>query len=108
MKNSMYVMGMVVVMVTLLTALVVASPATIVQAKKHHLTDTEKEDGTATDKVGRPCNEGPHHDQCHDQFLESKEGGNILPAGPGKHLGECEEVGNDGHLACEVLNDSEN
>jgi hypothetical protein len=80
--------------------LVIGSPA-IYAKKHHHLTDTEKEDGTAADKVGR---EGPHHDECHDQFLESKAGGNIEPAGPGKHLGEC-EVGNDNHLACEVLND---
>ena len=102
----MYVTSMVVVMATLLTALVVAtSPATYVQAKKHHLTDTEKEDGTATDKVSRLCNEGPHHDECHDQFLESKAGGNIEPAGPGKHLGECEESGDINVLGCEVLND---
>ena len=87
--------------------LVIGSPATtVVMAKKHHhLTDTEKEDGTATDKVGRLRNEGPHHDECHDQFLESKAGGNIEPAGPGKHLGECEESGDINVLGCEVLND---
>jgi len=83
---------------------VIGSPA-IYAKKHHHLTDTEKEDGTATDKVGRLCNEGPHHDECHDQFLESKAGGNIEPAGPGKHLGECEESGDINVLGCEVLND---
>ena len=86
--------------------LVIGSPAIMANTKKHHhLTDTEKEDGTATDKVGRLCNEGPHHDECHDQFLESKAGGNIEPAGPGKHLGECEESGDINVLGCEVLND---
>ena len=93
-----------IVIVAIITTASVSLPA--VYAKKHrHLTDTEKEDGTASDKVGRPCNEGPHHDECHDQFLESKAGGNIEPAGPGKHLGECEEVGDNNELACEVDND---
>ena len=36
----------------------------------HRLTDTEKEAGIASDAQGRVCNFGPHHDECHDSFLE--------------------------------------
>jgi len=51
----------------IMVMLVVASPATYTQAKKHHhLTDTQKEDSVATDSHGRPCNLGPAHDQCRD------------------------------------------
>ena len=83
--------------------LVIGSPAIMVNAKKHrHLTDTEKEDGTATDKVGRSCNEGSNHDQCHDQSLEEQ---GVLPAGKGKHLGECEERGDNNVLACDLCDD---
>jgi len=41
------------------------SPAIYVQAKKH-LTDTQKEDNTASDKQGNTCNLGSSHDQCRD------------------------------------------
>ena len=45
-----------------------------IQAKKHHLTDTQKEDSTSSDIQGRPCNFGPDHDQCRLQFEQSKSG----------------------------------
>jgi hypothetical protein len=45
-----------------------------VYAKKHHhLTDTQKEDSSASDVYGRPCNFGPDYDQCKVQFEQSKE-----------------------------------
>ena len=67
----------------------------------HHLTDTEQEAGIATDKIGRVCNEGPNHDECHDQFLERT---NNLPTLPSnQHYGECEEDSKG--LACDILND---
>jgi hypothetical protein len=33
------------------------------------LTDTQKEDSTASDAQGRPCTFGPDHDECHDEAL---------------------------------------
>jgi hypothetical protein len=66
--------------------LLIGSPA--IYAKKHHLSDTQKEDSTASDAQGRPCNFGPSHDECRDQHLESE---GFAPPGPGKHFGECED-----------------
>jgi hypothetical protein len=88
--------------------LVIGSPAIYVNAKKHHhLSDTQKEDSTASDKQGNTCNFGPSHDQCRDEFLQSKDGGSILAPGPGKHFGECEDSRPDAPLGskCDVLND---
>ena len=75
-----------------------------VYAKKHHhLTDTEKEAGTASDSQGTPCNLGPSHDQCHDKFLESE---GFAPPGKGKHFGECEDATQDAPLGskCDIEN----
>ena len=66
--------------------LVTGLPGIYVNAKKHHhLTDTQKEDSTASDKQGNPCTFGKSYDQCRGEFLQSKEGGGILAPGPGKH-----------------------
>lgn len=87
--------------------LLIGSPA-IYAKHKHHLTDTEKEDSSASDAQGTPCNFGSHHDQCRDQFLESKEGGSILAPGPGKHFGECEDGSPDAPLGskCDIVPDN--
>jgi hypothetical protein len=55
------------------------------------LTDTEKEDSTASDAQGRPCTFSPSHDECHDQHLEDT---NNLPALPkGQHYGDVKKEG---------------
>jgi hypothetical protein len=103
--NKIGVGIVLIAIVAIITTASVSLPA--VYAKKHHhLTDTQQEDSTASDAQGNPCNFGSHHDQCRDQFLESKEGGNILPAGPGKHFGECEDAtaGAPQGSKCDVLN----
>ena len=62
-------------LITILAVLTTASmslPA--VYAKKHHhFTDTQKEDNTASDAQGNPCNFGPSHDQCRVQFEQSQD-----------------------------------
>jgi hypothetical protein len=35
--------------------------------KNNGLTDTQKEDSTASDANGNPCDLGPAHDECSDQ-----------------------------------------
>lgn len=86
-------------MVAVMLAVVIIAPT--VQAKKHHLTNTEQEAGVANDKLGRPCTFGPSHDECHDQFLERT---NNLPELPSnQHYGECEQDSKG--LACDILND---
>ena len=86
----------------MLTTASISLPA--VYAKKHHLSDTQKEDSTAGDSQGNPCDLGRHHDQCKDQFLQSKEGGKFDPPGPGKHFGECEDSTADAPLGskCDI------
>ena len=89
-------------MVAITLTLLIGSPAiSMVMAKKHHhLTDHRRKTGTASDSLGRPCNEGPTHDECHDQSLEEQGVGSLKP---GQHYGECKEGGNN-DLACDVLN----
>jgi hypothetical protein len=65
--------------------------------------DTEQEAGIASDKVGRVCNFGPDHDECHDQFLERTNNLPKLP--PNQHYGECEAVGPHNELGCDIMND---
>src|SRR3954467_3655589 len=100
-----------VIAILLTTVLATTSPAMYVNAKHHrHLTDTQKEDSTTSDKQGNTCNFGPDHDQCYDQFLQSKEGGSFDAPGPGKHFGECEDCTPDAPLGskCDIENDTNN
>ena len=54
---------MITITMVITLMLLIGSPA--IYAKKHHrLTDTEKEDSTASDAQGRPCTFGPAHDEC--------------------------------------------
>ena len=81
------------------------SPA-IYAKHKHHLTDTEKEDSTASDKQDNPCNFGPDHDQCRDQFIESQ---GFAPLKSDEHFGECQpgEGKHEGDTDCEIVNDND-
>jgi hypothetical protein len=84
--------------------LIGAPSAQSVLAKKHHLTDTEQEDSTASDELGRVCDFGPSHTECHDQFLERTN--NLPELLPNQHYGECEAVGPNNELGCDILNDT--
>ena len=68
MKTIMITTIAVVILVTSLgsTLMIGAPSAQSVLAKKHHLTDTEQEDSTASDKLGRLCDFGPSQTECHD------------------------------------------
>jgi hypothetical protein len=85
-----------------MTALMQFQMVTHVEAKKHHRSDTEAEDSTASDSQGRPCTFGPSHDECRDQFLESK---GFDPLKPGEHFGDCQPSEHKG-LECEIINDN--
>ena len=62
-----------------------------------------QEAGIGADKQGIPCTFGPSHDECRDQFLERT---NNLPTLPSnQHYGECEAVGPNNELGCDILND---
>ena len=67
--------------------LMIGAPS--VQSVLANKADTEQEDGIGADKMGRVCNEGPNHDECHDQFLERT--ANMTPLTSNQHYGECEE-----------------
>lgn len=98
-----YVTALVIIAVLLTTTTIVISPASNVSAKRHHhLTDTQKEDSTASDSQGRPCTFGPSHDECRDQFLQEK---GFAPLKSNEHFGECQPAPNN-DLDCEILNDS--
>jgi hypothetical protein len=88
--------------ITILAVLTTASMSLpTVYAKKHHLSDTQKEDSTASDSQGVPCTFGPHHDECRDQHLESE---GFAPPGEGKHFGECQPAPADkGGKDCEIV-----
>ena len=103
--NKMITLAIILIVVSIVTT-GIATGTAVMAKKNHHLTDTQKEDSTATDAQGNICNFGSHHDECRDQFLESNAGGNILPAGPGKHFGECEDATADAPLGskCDVVN----
>ena len=85
------VIGLTSIVIILAVTSMIGTPVLMANKHHNHLTDTQREDSTASDAQGNTCNFGRHHDQCRDQFLASKEGGNILPPGPGKHFGECED-----------------
>lgn len=71
----------------------------------HRLTDTEKEDGIASDANGIPCTFGPNHDGCKDKIADDGTDVSNFPKLPlGQHYGICEE---DIHheLGCDVVND---
>jgi hypothetical protein len=85
-----------------------------VYAKKHHhLTDTQKEDSTASDSQGRTCEFGPQNDECPNSSntepkgTTSDDGSDVsgfakLPKG--EHYGDCQPSEHKG-LDCEILND---
>jgi len=90
-------------LITILAVLTTASmslPA--VYAKKHHhFTDTQKEDSTASDANGNPCNFGPAHDECR---------GPDIPVHPalvknGEHA-ECEDKGGTIGVVCVSVKDN--
>ncbi|MGC2598620.1 MAG: hypothetical protein WA395_10875 [Nitrososphaeraceae archaeon] len=77
--------------------------------KKHHLTDTQKEDSTASDSNGRACDFGPSHDECPGtpghSVSTSGDDTSGMPALPhGQHYGQCEEVGDNNELGCDIEN----
>ena len=77
-----------IAVVAVMTSVSVSLPA--IMAKKHHLTDTQKEDRTASDANGNPCIYGPAHDVCGPQLKT----GNINQ--------DCEDKGGDIGLVCDV------
>ena len=93
---------MAVIMIVGMTA---STPA-IMAKKHHHLTDTQKEDSTTSDAQGNTCNFGPHHDECRDQFLQSK---GFAPLKSDEHFGECQpgEGKHEGDTDCEIVNDND-
>lgn len=88
-----------IAVVAVMTSVSVSLPA--IMAKKHHLTDTQKEDSTTSDKQGNPCTFGPSHDECRDQHLEKTANVPELPSN--QHYGTCEEDSKG--LACDIMND---
>lgn len=86
-----------IAVVAVMTSVSVSLPA--IMAKKHHLTDTQKEDSTTSDAQGNTCNFGPDHDQCRDQFLQSK---GFDPLKSDEHFGDCQPSEHKG-LDCEIL-----
>jgi hypothetical protein len=89
-----------------IVVLMIGAPSIqIVLANKAHenCDDSCQEAGIASDKMGRVCDFGPSHDECRDQFLERTNDLPILP--PNQHYGECEAVGPNNELGCDILND---
>jgi hypothetical protein len=97
-----------IAVVAVMTSVSVSLPA--VYAKKyHHLTDTEKEDSTASDSNGRACDLGPSHDECPGtpghSISTSGDDTSGMPSLPtGQHYGQCEEVGDNHELGCDIEN----
>jgi hypothetical protein len=83
------------VAITLIAVIAVMTTASMslpaVYAKKHQ-SDTQKEDSTASDANGNPCNFGPSNDGCP----------NVLPPGKDQHIGTCEAVGPNNNAACDI------
>jgi hypothetical protein len=102
-----------IAIVAIITTASVSFPA--VYAKKHHhLTDTEKEDSTASDSQGRTCDFGSHNDECPNSSntepngTTADDGSDVsgfakLPKG--QHYGNCQPSEHKG-LDCEILNDT--
>src|SRR4051794_2837706 len=78
--------------------------------------NTEQEAGVAKDAQGRTCDFGPAQDECPNASnsmppgSKSASGDNvtgfaILP--PGQHYGQCEEVGKNNELGCDVVKESD-
>ena len=86
-----------IAVVTVITSVSV-SLAAVYAKKHHHLTDTEKEDSTASDAQGRACDFGPSHDECRDQHLQETE--NMPKIESNQHFGECEQ--DSGGTACDI------
>ena len=105
-------LGVAIALIAVVAAMTTTSmslPA--VYAKKHHhLSDTEKEDSTASDSNGRACDLGPSHDECPGtpghSVSTSGDDTSGMPALPhGQHYGQCEERGDNNELACDIVND---
>jgi hypothetical protein len=74
MSNKLTIIIALIAIVAVITIGDISMGLQTVYAKKHHhLTDTEKEDSTASDAQGNPCNFGPDHDQCRVQFEQSQD-----------------------------------
>jgi hypothetical protein len=78
--------------------------------------DTKHAAGIARDAQGRTCDFGPHGDECPNTSnslppgSKSASGDNVTGfaiLSPGEHYGVCEERGDDNHLACDVINESD-
>ena len=55
-----------------------------------------------------PCTFGPNHDKCRAEVSASGDDASSLPKLPsGGHYGQCEEVGRDNELGCDVINESD-
>ena len=69
-----------IAIIAIITTASVSLP-TVYAKKHHHLTDTQKEDSTASDANGNECTAGPAHDECLPMDL-SKEGKGWIPSHP--------------------------
>ena len=95
-----------IAIVAIITTASVSLPA-VYGKKHHHFTDTQKEDSTASDANGNPCDFGPAHDECGSTDL-SKEP--MIPIHStllkkGEHS-ECEDEGGDIGLVCHSEKDN--
>ena len=108
--NKAYNVSIIAVVMAIMVVGIATSPITNVMAKKHHhLTDTEKEDSTTSDSNDRACDLGPSHDECPGtpghSVSTSGDDTSGMPALPhGQHYGQCEEVGDNNELGCDIEN----
>jgi|SRR5689334_7229477 hypothetical protein len=70
MSNKLTVIiALIAIVAVMTTGVIIMGLQTVYAKKHHHLTDTEKEDSTASDSNGNACTFGEHHDQCAAEFF---------------------------------------